>query len=263
VTVLESVPETAEVVRCSACGAPRFGHAADCVFCEASFTLHEQDLDTLCPQCAHRVSSKGRYCHHCGTPVLHGHAGGHTDYLCPACPEEPSLRSRPLGQGTAVLECNHCAGLWLEWPVFQHLEEQTRLGAPVSAPGSGSSGSHNPVTHDGSRPGASFYRACVECGKLMQRQNYGGGSGVLVDTCRDHGVWFDHDELARALAWIRKGGPERQHQKKKEELAEMERRRRLLENSKTVLYPTETGVGSRGSAGSLLTEMFFGFLSDL
>jgi Zn-finger nucleic acid-binding protein len=36
--------------------------------------------------------------------------------------------------------------------------------------------------------------------------NFGRRSGILVDQCRDHGVWLDGDELARILRWIRSGG---------------------------------------------------------
>lgn len=60
----------AAVVRCSSCGAPRQGQAAACGFCSADFTLHEQDLDTICSQCLARISGKGRFCHHCGTALL-------------------------------------------------------------------------------------------------------------------------------------------------------------------------------------------------
>ena len=52
----------------------------------------------------------------------------------------------------------------------------------------------------------SFYRPCVVCGQLMNRINYGHSSGVIVDVCRDHGIWFDADELARILTWLRAGG---------------------------------------------------------
>jgi hypothetical protein len=40
----------------------------------------------------------------------------------------------------------------------------------------------------------------------MPRLNYGHGSGVIIDVCRDHGIWFDADELARILAWLHAGG---------------------------------------------------------
>jgi hypothetical protein len=43
----------------------------------------------------------------------------------------------------------------------------------------------------------------------MNRRNYGGSSAVIIDLCKTDGIWFDADELARILVWIRAGGVER------------------------------------------------------
>jgi hypothetical protein len=43
----------------------------------------------------------------------------------------------------------------------------------------------------------------------MLRRNFGGTSGVIVDVCNQHGVWFEGDELVRAARFIRKGGLDR------------------------------------------------------
>ena len=51
----------------------------------------------------------------------------------------------------------------------------------------------------------------------MHRMNYGRRSGVIVDTCREHGVWFDAQELDAILRWIQKGGEDRAQQQLKEE----------------------------------------------
>lgn len=40
----------------------------------------------------------------------------------------------------------------------------------------------------------------------MNRSNFGRHSGILVDRCREHGLWFDASELDAALRWIRSGG---------------------------------------------------------
>jgi Zn-finger nucleic acid-binding protein len=40
----------------------------------------------------------------------------------------------------------------------------------------------------------------------MARRNYGRRSGIIVDMCKDDGLWFDAGELERILAWIRDGG---------------------------------------------------------
>lgn len=53
---------------------------------------------------------------------------------------------------------------------------------------------------------ATFYRPCPECGKLMNRQNYGQVSGVIVDRCRDHGVFLDAGELQKLSMWTKAGG---------------------------------------------------------
>jgi hypothetical protein len=43
----------------------------------------------------------------------------------------------------------------------------------------------------------------------MHRRNYGRKSGVIVDTCQQHCLWFDHEELGAILDWVRQGGLER------------------------------------------------------
>jgi hypothetical protein len=40
----------------------------------------------------------------------------------------------------------------------------------------------------------------------MWPRHYGRRSGVIIDVCRNHGIWFDADELPRILEWIRQGG---------------------------------------------------------
>jgi hypothetical protein len=40
----------------------------------------------------------------------------------------------------------------------------------------------------------------------MNRKNFGAHSGIIVDVCREHGTWFDGDELAAALEFVRAGG---------------------------------------------------------
>jgi hypothetical protein len=41
----------------------------------------------------------------------------------------------------------------------------------------------------------------------MERRVFAHGSGVVVDRCRRHGVWFDGGEIALASAFFRHGGP--------------------------------------------------------
>lgn len=40
----------------------------------------------------------------------------------------------------------------------------------------------------------------------MQRKNYSGRSGIVIDCCANHGIWFDANELSRILSYIKNGG---------------------------------------------------------
>jgi len=54
------------------------------------------------------------------------------------------------------------------------------------------------------------YIPCLACGQLMVRRQFRRGtrmSGVIVDSCRDHGVWLDHDELERIVAFLQAQEP--------------------------------------------------------
>ena len=46
---------------------------------------------------------------------------------------------------------------------------------------------------------------CPVCHKLMNRSNYGSGSGVIVDVCGPHGVFFDRGELTPHRGFSREG----------------------------------------------------------
>jgi Zn-finger nucleic acid-binding protein len=215
-------PQDAAVVRCSACGAPRQEQAGGCGFCGADFTLHERDLHTICPDCMARVSDRARYCHHCATPLVPEPLGEATGHACPVCGDGSRLTSRSLGRlRVSALECPRCAGLWVGRASFAVLLDRARRqGAavddrevPPAAPASGHAGA--------------LYRPCPECGVLMHRRNYGRRSGVIVDSCVAHGIWFDAHELDALLRWVGRGGEAASARRQAEERRQLERQHRL------------------------------------
>ena len=213
VTVPRVRPHDAAVVRCSGCGAPRAAGSQACTYCQADFTLHERDMHTICAACMTRVSDRARYCPHCGKPIAPEGvaAGAPTDHACPACGRAAKLQSRSLGDPPlAMLECPRCVGLWLGQDSFRAVVDRTRRGGTAELPSSasaapGPSASGGP----GKTPVRKLYRPCPVCRGLMHRHNYGTKSGVIMDACREHGVWFDALELERILKWIRQGGESR------------------------------------------------------
>ncbi|HHH31213.1 MAG TPA: hypothetical protein ENK57_23090 [Polyangiaceae bacterium] len=67
------------------------------------------------------------------------------------------------------------------------------------------------------------YRKCPTCDKIMNRKNFGRSSGVIIDICAEHGVWFDPDELTAVLDFVATGGlaesRTREAQRAKQDLA--------------------------------------------
>jgi Zn-finger nucleic acid-binding protein len=61
------------------------------------------------------------------------------------------------------------------------------------------------------------YLPCPSCGELMHRQLHGRRSGVVVDRCRDHGLWLDAGELRQLLEWTRAGGQLLEQQRRLEQ----------------------------------------------
>lgn len=280
------------VVRCSACGAPREGGEAECRYCGASFTVRERDIDTICPVCMARVSGGARFCDHCGSPILVDQAAAAaTTLTCPACGPPNQLRSRQFGgEPVAVSECVRCAGLWLDRRVFEVLLVRARhaqLGGAAlaiagerpdgaaAAPGAGAvaetsrgggqrSGAETRGGGAGSAAGAAaagagaagrLYRPCAVCGALMNRRNYGRKSGVILDICANHGIWFDLDELPRVLVWIQGGGEERAAQIEVEETRTAARELRLEQETRSAMSGGSWGYGepNRNLLGGLVS----------
>jgi Zn-finger nucleic acid-binding protein len=202
ITVRQPQGHEAAVVRCASCGAPRASGQRACTHCGADFTIHEQDLHTVCPNCLARVSDRARFCHHCATALTPEMiAGEESEYACPVCGRERLLVSRRLsGEQVSVLECEVCAGLWLGLDAFRAMLSQQEVRSGNAPRG---------ILAASSQQTGPRYRACVICGQLMVRRNLGrGGSGVIVDVCGQHGIWFDADELAQLMTWVRAGGRE-------------------------------------------------------
>ena len=234
-------PEAHEalVVRCSGCGAPRCD-GPRCDHCGSSFARFEQDLASICPHCATRVSDHARFCHSCGHAIaVDGSVGERSDKSCPACGGEQRMHSRAIGPDLSVLECSGCAGLWVGHKTFEHLvrraEEMVAKFEPEKL-------EEQPRAKPGL--GSVQYRPCPECETLMNRSQYGKYSRVVVDTCKSHGVWLDEGELTQILEWVRGGGLDRSRQRQHER-----NREELRYRSIAATGPAAHGGGTMGMGG--------------
>jgi Zn-finger nucleic acid-binding protein len=184
---------------CGHCGGKLEEGARACAYCGAEITLEERGLSGVCPVCYARLFKDARFCMECGVKIepqaVNALAEG---AFCPRC--GGALQSRSLGS-IALVECGNCAGMWLAPELFDAICEQADKEDLVRRHLSSAAAPKVDASHG--KPG---YLACVECGDLMVRKNFGGTSGVIIDLCRGHGIWLDHRELERILDFVHGGG---------------------------------------------------------
>jgi Zn-finger nucleic acid-binding protein len=130
---------------------------------------------------------------------------------CPRCAVPVELAPHWVAD-TVLDECASCGGTWLEAEAFDRLlkdrDDQAKLeklavqhlvidpSKPLS------SSSLAPSTRRPIRE----YIPCPDCKQLMNRKNFADISGVIIDVCKLHGVWFDAGELGRIVKFVMDGG---------------------------------------------------------
>ena len=205
-------PPEAPTFRCPSCGGPAAKDARACVHCGSLLATKR------CVACFALSPREAERCVRCGAllpaPAFVAEGSG----TCPDCRLE--LVAHAFG-AVGYAECPRCSGLFLKREAFEAVTKdadtraKVRLAEPptdvaAAPPGKAGSGVFPAVR----------YRPCPACAKLMNRTNYGGGSGVVLDACRDHGLWFDRGELAAIVDFLEKGGWDRIRARERERLAE-------------------------------------------
>lgn len=112
---------------------------------------------------------------------------------CPRCSGALALTRH---HDVHLLECRHCQGMYLSKDVVAQLDGPLGSSLRLAFPKRAAPPLTSPVR----------YIPCVSCRQLMNRQVFARISGVVVDVCKDHGVWFDAGEIAAVVAFIQAGG---------------------------------------------------------
>lgn len=191
---------------CGRCGGTLAEGDTSCSYCRAALAPAEREVTTLCPVCATRLPDGSAHCMKCGVSLRAAAVpalprGGE----CPRCRGDLRVHLLPDAE---VIECGDeggCGGIWCTRETFERLMQNVRqavhrgeVGAPQDS---------EKVESIGVPSGAArAYVPCLTCGDLMQRRQYrfqGKPSRIVIDVCRNHGVWFDRDELPGVLAFIR------------------------------------------------------------
>ena len=195
---------------CPNCGAAVAPDSLSCSYCRSAIATR------LCPACFGAVSIGMRHCPHCGAQAVDSNLGTAGPFRCPHC--EIDLVAHSFGQKSFNM-CPQCGGLWIEKTKFQSIctreeEQEAALAFQCQPP-------KEPCTPRQKSQRA--YIPCPECGKLMNRKNF-SGSGIVLEWCRDHGSWFDRNELQQIVAFIRNGGLHKARERQQLQLKEQEER---------------------------------------
>ncbi len=125
-----------------------------------------------------------------------------SERICPRCNIPLQTIDINFGDKFLIERCSSCMGLFFDLNELETLVDKSvanvyqidysRLGEIHQL----KRHSDYPVT----------YIKCPVCRKLMNRLNFGFHSGVIIDKCKDHGIWLDGGELRQILEWTKAGG---------------------------------------------------------
>jgi len=191
--------------------------------------------------------ARAQHCSGCGAELGLILESALQERQCCDCHARLELIAEPAG---SLLNCRKCGGQFVEHALLRSLlERQEQLGiafpdAPYERP-----------------PKAALdrvqYRPCAICQQRMNRKNFGGASGVIVDVCARHGTWFDAGELPQVLSFVRSGGLVR------ERVREQERQRQARAHDREVVGSAEHGsplafdsLATSGEQSSLAKDLW-------
>jgi Zn-finger nucleic acid-binding protein len=166
-----------------------------------------------CPACLAWNLAGAEHCQACGERLGTDDGPGKPaeGLHCPRCTR--GLAARRYAE-LEVEECDGCGGLFLTPGMLDRVvrcrDQSTGLRLALPQP--------KPFLEQEVR-----YLLCPACDKLMNRQAFGRISGVVVDVCRSHGVWFDAGELTQVMQFVERGGLERAREREAEERSEQVR----------------------------------------
>jgi Zn-finger nucleic acid-binding protein len=233
----------AEALNCPNCGAAVASDSAQCEFCKTRLKT------VACPSCLGVMFVGSKFCGHCVERSVDAETiADDKPGACPRCNVE--LQSLKI-DATTIRECLLCGGFWASVETFENLcadKEQQSAVINYAAAKPRDPGAATPIS----------YIPCPECSQLMNRSNFARSSGVIIDLCKQHGVWFDADELPKIIDFIDQGGLA--HSREKEKIALQEERGRLRdEQRKLAMMESKSGFerGDNDSGwGGVVSALF-------
>lgn len=189
------------------------GAARACAYCHVELGTRR------CAHCFDHSRASAQHCATCGRELGLEPLAEPSTLSCPACLSPLEALNEAAG---TLFDCARCGGHFVEHALLRALiEQRARLAQSSPLAPKRPAVPANKVT----------YRPCARCATLMHRKNFGGASGIIVDVCTSHGIWFDAGELPGVLSFVERGGLERAR-KLEEERARRARVEQRTESSK-------------------------------
>jgi Zn-finger nucleic acid-binding protein len=224
--------------------------ANSCEYCSAAL------LVKACPHCFARIFHGYQHCSACGSaldvPAIAAPNGEIAPRRCPRCAEFPALVAQLVGD-VLLDECDQCGGVWVDRRTVEHIVNDRREQSFEAIFGWGNRAKAS-VPAAGAQVGAPgrVYLRCPDCGDVMNRVNFARHSGIVVDVCREHGTWFDRDELPAMVSYVRQGGLDKTHSREAENLAERARRSQQV----AAHFPVDGDSGRHSWTGEIADAIF-------
>jgi len=162
---------------CTHCSAPLPANSNRCNYCST-----RNDVDLVGRQAYSLTGQSNRNCPHCKTPLqtieLH------------------------LDSKVEIDRCNDCFGLFFDSGKIELLLEHA-----VSDVYDINIKQLDNINSERYQADKQIkYIKCPTCQNFMLRRVFGYRSGVIIDQCKNHGIWLDSGEITHLLEWKKAGG---------------------------------------------------------
>jgi len=171
------------MARCSTCSAPLPANTNQCNYCQVrsdvdlhakyDYSIVERSSNRICPDCETELTT---------IDLLSINANNNEKF--------------------EIERCDSCFGLFFDPGEIEELLEKS-----VSGVFQINKKHMRSINRDRYQKDKNIrYRKCPVCQSYMHRSNFAHRSGVIIDQCRQHGVWLDSGEITHLLEWKKAGG---------------------------------------------------------
>lgn len=120
-------------------------------------------------------------------------------FVCPRCPGE-ELAFTPFDPKQYGRHCKTCGGLFIgahQWTELIGTSSEVEVAIIDTSDAA-------PLSRTQKFP----FATCPACRATMDRATFAARSGIAVDVCNLHGIWFDAGELYEVVHWVCGGRPD-------------------------------------------------------